>query len=50
MGAAIPSALGKRVILRRSGKIGKRQPTRRELLHEGDEVDNEDDSEQKSGN
>ena len=40
-GSAIPTALGKRVVMRRSGKIGKRQPTRRELLQ--DQVDDEAD-------
>ncbi|KAG3118150.1 hypothetical protein PI125_g3144 [Phytophthora idaei] len=38
-GTSLPESLGKRVVLRRSGKVGSRNPTRRELLHN---LDNED--------
>ncbi|KAG3121778.1 hypothetical protein PI126_g24424 [Phytophthora idaei] len=42
-GASIPASLGKRVVLRRSGKVGKRKPTRRELLcHQDGNADNEE--------
>ncbi|ETO69839.1 hypothetical protein F444_13640 [Phytophthora nicotianae P1976] len=41
-GDAIPEALGKRVVLRRPGKAGRRKRTRRELLQDGDAADNEE--------
>ncbi|KAG3235387.1 hypothetical protein PI124_g19569 [Phytophthora idaei] len=43
-GSSIPESLGKRVVLRRSGKVGARKPTCRELLQDqaGDDADNED--------
>eukprot|EP00644_Phytophthora_capsici_P010037 jgi/Phyca11/130092/e_gw1.90.91.1 len=41
-GNAIPESLGKRVVLRRPGKVGRRKKTRRELLQDGDAADNED--------
>ncbi|GMF54852.1 unnamed protein product [Phytophthora fragariaefolia] len=43
-GSSIPDSLGKRVVLRRSTKIGARKPTHRELLRnqvDGDEADDE---------
>ncbi|KAG2872661.1 hypothetical protein PC114_g26271 [Phytophthora cactorum] len=43
-GSSIPESLGKRVVLRRSRKVGARKPTSRELLQDqaGDDADNED--------
>ncbi|KAG2987811.1 hypothetical protein PC123_g23554 [Phytophthora cactorum] len=42
-GASIPASLGKRVVLRRSGKVGTLKPTRRELLcHQDGDADNEE--------
>ncbi|KAG2990776.1 hypothetical protein PC121_g21703 [Phytophthora cactorum] len=42
-GASIPAALGKRVVLRRSGKVGTGKPTRREpLCHQDGDADNEE--------
>lgn len=41
-GESILASLDKRVVLRRSGKVGTRKPTRRELLcHEDGDADNE---------
>ncbi|KAG3064485.1 hypothetical protein PI124_g22416 [Phytophthora idaei] len=42
-GSSIPASLGKRVVLRRSGTVGTRKPTRRELLcHQDCDADNEE--------
>ncbi|KAG3179353.1 hypothetical protein PC128_g16001 [Phytophthora cactorum] len=42
-GDAIPESLGKRVVLRRPGKVGRRKKTRRELLQDGGAADDEED-------
>ncbi|KAG2771775.1 hypothetical protein Pcac1_g17360 [Phytophthora cactorum] len=42
-GDAIPELLGKRVVLQRPGKVGRRKKTRRELLQDGGAADDEED-------
>lgn len=38
---SIPASLGNRVVLRRSGKVDARKPTRRELICQDGDADNE---------
>ncbi|ETP03675.1 hypothetical protein F441_19389 [Phytophthora nicotianae CJ01A1] len=44
VGNAIPESLGKRVVLRRPGKVGRRKKARRELRQEGDAAQDEVDA------